>query len=88
MCPGHLLLYRIGSEGSDLMTYVSDNYTSYSAPSRLNLELNHYQGSGSICTGSRGTSAINSSSSRFSAVLSRHAVNTVVSDPSDLILCD
>ena len=24
------------SEGSDLMTYVSDNYTSYSAPSRLN----------------------------------------------------
>ena len=23
------------SEGSDLMTYISDNYTSYSAPSRL-----------------------------------------------------
>ena len=50
----------------------------------------HYQGSGSIyiCTGSRGTFAINSSSSRCSAVLSRHAVNTVVSDPSDLVLCD
>ena len=48
----------------------------------------HYQGSGSICTGSRGTFAINSSSSRCSAVLSRHDVNTVVSDPSDLVLCD
>ena len=32
------------SEGSDLMTYVSDNYTSYSAPSRLRHTL-----LGSIC---------------------------------------
>ena len=27
------------SEGRDLMTYVNDNYTSYSAPSPLNLLL-------------------------------------------------
>ena len=27
------------SKGSDLMTYVCDNYTSYSAPSRLTLKI-------------------------------------------------
>ena len=27
------------SEGRDLMTYISDNYTSYSAPSPLNIEF-------------------------------------------------
>ena len=26
------------SEGRDLMTYISDNYTSYSAPSRLRIK--------------------------------------------------
>ena len=30
------------SEGSDLMTYISDNYTSYSAPSRLRRLLKHF----------------------------------------------
>ena len=31
------------SEGSDLMTYVSDNYTSYSAPSCLNMYMYSWQ---------------------------------------------
>ena len=48
---GHLVISKIGcqscaldtfyivSEGRDLMTYVSDNYTGYNAPSRLRIKI-------------------------------------------------
>ena len=31
--------FYIVSEGRDLMTYVSDNYTGYNAPSRLRIKI-------------------------------------------------